>query len=406
MMTGGGSLDGGKLVRISVCMFSHLPKYILTHLAIQDNIPSKIWGQHDTPRFRLFNHLSQQRISSADMLACDDLLARSIFGQKTSKSMKRSWTLQTMMVGYVSNSSTESDILREFEQVKPELNRCLMESLDTDVILKMVKELSLRIIHKHLMTQFSEGVCTAVQWWVVYSILAIYIIYLKCHRQILSHTLPLLSGSAVALKVVELGGHRQLTVVTKRPLLEGELLYDLIGLMPTDSLTPHSHLSEIFPHSSQPAKHQARVLDGSIRFLNHSCHKFNAEVSGLIFWRTDVNADAQLIELQWIAIEGQLAFTVQTLKAISSGEEILVNYGKEYFDEQFPCKCATCSEDYNTAENAAPPSTQHLVLPTSESELHQGKGGGKGRHNKEYRIRQKAQQKIKKARRNDVEKLV
>lgn len=94
----------------------------------------------------------------------------------------------------------------------------------------------------------------------------------------MSYTLPLLSGSAVRLKVVELGGNRQLTVVAKRLLLKGEFIYDLIGLIPMDSVTQHSRLSEIFPHPCQPAIREERVLDGPIRFLNHSCHGYNVEV--------------------------------------------------------------------------------------------------------------------------------
>lgn len=102
--------------------------------------------------------------------------------------------------------------------------------------------------------------------------------YSKYHRQILSYALPLLSGSAVGLRVVEIGGDRQLTVVAKRPLRKGEFLYDLIGLIPMDSATRHTHLSEIFPHPCQPAIREARILDGPIRFLNHSCQGHNVEV--------------------------------------------------------------------------------------------------------------------------------
>lgn len=126
-------------------------------------MPSREWGQIDTPRFRLVDYLSRKQLSSADMLACNDLLARSIFGQKKSKHPKRTWTVQNMMVDYVSNPTTENDILQEFERVKPNLNRCFEEDLDIDVILQIAKELSVKILQKHMMI-LTEGIRSAVEW--------------------------------------------------------------------------------------------------------------------------------------------------------------------------------------------------------------------------------------------------
>lgn len=110
----------------------------------------------------MVNYLSKKRLSSEDMLACDDLLARSIFGQKKSKSPKRAWTLQTMMVGYISNPSAENEILQEFERVKPSLNRCFEKDLDTDIILQIADELSVKILRN--LTSCTEGIRNAVEW--------------------------------------------------------------------------------------------------------------------------------------------------------------------------------------------------------------------------------------------------
>lgn len=99
-------------------------------------------------------------------------------------------------------------------------------------------------------------------------------------RHVLAYTPPILYGSAVGFKSTKLGGLLQFSVVANRPLVENEIIYDLMGIMAIDGDAPHSHLSEITGHTSQPAAGQVRILDGAIRFINHSCQKFNCEVSG------------------------------------------------------------------------------------------------------------------------------
>jgi hypothetical protein len=75
-------------------------------------------------------------------------------------------------------------------------------------------------------------------------------------------------------------GERGFAIHARRAIQENEVIHELIGMMPLDNDTPHSRLSEITPH---PAHNQSaqdpRILFGPIRFINHLCLHFNAEVS-------------------------------------------------------------------------------------------------------------------------------
>jgi hypothetical protein len=69
-------------------------------------------------------------------------------------------------------------------------------------------------------------------------------------------------------------------------LVEHEVIYPLIGLMPVDARAEHSRLSEIHPHTSQVGQkakaEKPRILVGPLRFVNHACRSYNAEVSDLL----------------------------------------------------------------------------------------------------------------------------
>lgn len=77
-----------------------------------------------------------------------------------------------------------------------------------------------------------------------------------------------------------------------------------------------------------------------------------------------------------------------------------MNYGKDYFDEKHPCRCVTCSKKYGTANTHNNPIPEIPALPSTQDSIAQSsdsKNRRKGRHSKEYRIKQKAGQKTTKA---------
>ncbi len=70
------------------------------------------------------------------------------------------------------------------------------------------------------------------------------------------------------------------SIFARRDLEACEVLYELVGLIPEDTRASHSQLSEIMPHQSQVVNaRKGRILFGPIRFVNHDCITFNADVS-------------------------------------------------------------------------------------------------------------------------------
>ncbi len=78
------------------------------------------------------------------------------------------------------------------------------------------------------------------------------------------------------------------------------------------------------------------IIDGTVRsntarYINHSCRpNAKAYTSGLRVW-------------------------IWSLRAIKAGEEITINYGKEYFDDHIKpkeCKCKVCMTKREKAANA------------------------------------------------------
>ena len=69
-------------------------------------------------------------------------------------------------------------------------------------------------------------------------------------------------------------------VQATRAIGEGEYVYELSGLLSIDNNTPHTRLSESTPFGD--SSQDLRVLFGPIRFVNHQCINFNAEVRRII----------------------------------------------------------------------------------------------------------------------------
>jgi hypothetical protein len=75
-------------------------------------------------------------------------------------------------------------------------------------------------------------------------------------------------------------GHMGFGVRATKDIVKGEYVYELSGLLAIDNDTPHTHLSETTPFGD--SSQDVRVFFGPIRFVNHRCINFNAEVSLLI----------------------------------------------------------------------------------------------------------------------------
>lgn len=86
------------------------------------------------------------------------------------------------------------------------------------------------------------------------------------------------TSGAVALTKFSPGGSLQFGVIAKRPIMKGTYIYELMGIMASDTTAPHSRLSEIFPHPHQRKGLEPKILFGPARFANHDCKKSNIEV--------------------------------------------------------------------------------------------------------------------------------
>ncbi|KIJ93889.1 hypothetical protein K443DRAFT_134929 [Laccaria amethystina LaAM-08-1] len=82
-----------------------------------------------------------------------------------------------------------------------------------------------------------------------------------------------------------------------------------------DTRAEHSHLLEIHPHTSQVGQKSMTeklcILIGLLQFVNHASYSYNAEV-----------------------IDLRLAFVVQITRAIKLGDEVFLDYGDKYFEDQ------------------------------------------------------------------------
>lgn len=101
------------------------------------------------------------------------------------------------------------------------------------------------------------------------------------NRCLEAYNMVISPNSCIKLSTIVMGcnGERGFAIHARRSIQKNEVIYELIGMMPLDNNSPHSRLSEITPH---PAHNQSpqdlRILFGPIRFINHLCLHFNAEV--------------------------------------------------------------------------------------------------------------------------------
>ena len=99
---------------------------------------------------------------------------------------------------------------------------------------------------------------------------------LDIYRILAAYTTVILDSSDIKLRRI---GKTDFGVSAKRDFEPGEYIYELMGIMPIDSIALHSELSVITPHPVQGQKSERRVMTGPLRLLNHRCQLFNAQVS-------------------------------------------------------------------------------------------------------------------------------
>ena len=106
---------------------------------------------------------------------------------------------------------------------------------------------------------------------------------LDIYRILAAYTTIILDSSDVKLLRI---GKTDFGVSAKRDFEPGEYIYELMGIMPIDSITLHSKLSVITPHPTHGQKSQWLAITGPLHLLKHRCQLFNAQVSSDIYFLT------------------------------------------------------------------------------------------------------------------------
>ncbi|EDR01622.1 uncharacterized protein LACBIDRAFT_310701 [Laccaria bicolor S238N-H82] len=249
------------------------------------------WGETDTAVYQISKYLSSSRITSKVIIDVDVWLVQSICQQYREKKPSKVHRIEHVHPDpdFKLDLDMAEAIWTIFEGLKNMLEKCSQSNA-----ISFGKDMEKAIKRDHPGLVESHEHANAIWWWVR--------LKKRCFGD----------GS---------GGF---AIFATRDLVEGEILYPLMGLMASDSRAEHSRLSEIHPHPSQvkleKGRMDPRVLVGPLRFINHTCHSFNAE---------------------FVAIRSALAFVVQTNKLIKFHDEVFVDYGKDYFEDIEKCRAGT-----------------------------------------------------------------
>lgn len=271
--------------------------------------PHTEWGATATDEYEVADYLSTFKLDSDKVVEIDSWLITSIFQQQKRKKASRTHHVQQLHpdAAFKLDSATAKGLQTIFEKNKGTLVHCnFQNAIDFG-----------KTMHKEIKAAYPELVASRAHALVI-TWCSIAYGYIVSNPE---------SGVRLRVRLFAGGNERGFSITSTRDLVQHEVLYSLMGLMPDDAKAEHSRLSEIEPHPSQlhnkANAEKPRILIGPIRFINHACRSYNAE---------------------YVAVKSKLAFVVQTTKAIKSGEEIFVNYGDTYF-EDLPggrCPCRDC----------------------------------------------------------------
>ncbi|KAJ7928672.1 hypothetical protein B0H13DRAFT_2311289 [Mycena leptocephala] len=153
--------------------------------------------------------------------------------------------------------------------------------------------------------------------------------------------------SPMKLKVLPLGitAEPGFGVVARRAFSTGEYIFELIGLLTTDYVEEHTALSTItYP------RHQTRhIFWGPIRMVNHDCSP----------------------NFQYVEVTGQRAMVACALRNIQIGEELVFDYGRDFWEGSCPCKTCNMAQSATllVAQQQTPITAVPIVSATEVEQL-------------------------------------
>ncbi|KAF8698407.1 hypothetical protein AX14_001133 [Amanita brunnescens Koide BX004] len=270
-----------------------------------------------TPAIRLGDRLSKACLSSKDITAVDHMIFFGLFGSRLHEPMAIAQGLSTnkLAIEYIRKWRPEEVVGKgSNKQEKWEWSRC-----NDDDFLRFV-----RFMVKDLIVQYPQTApYTGAMKWSLEAYLAIILPSSPLKMKKITYR----DANVVGKEGNDDTGRKyHFGLVAKCPLPSGVFIHQLIGLMASDASTPHSRLSEIHPHPDNLGPREPRILVGPGRLLNHCC---------------SIRGSKNQPNVAWCALTDRHAYCVYTLKAIKEQEELLIDYGSDYFDGK--CPCPACS---------------------------------------------------------------
>ncbi|KAJ7149004.1 hypothetical protein C8R43DRAFT_952248 [Mycena crocata] len=290
--------------------------------------PALEWTGGSHIRFKTAEFLTFGKFPASLCILVDDIAVRGLYSQITRKSAARKHDVLQLSLKPVINGPTTDKIRDLFEARKATLFKPEQTFVELrDGIENMVLEIwsATRKDWRLERPQFD-----AFRW--------------AFH----AYSMLVAPWSPVSLTVSPPGVYcrRGFGIVADRDLFENEYLWELAGMLSSDYTDQHTGLS-VVPHPDAK-KNTLHILFGPIRLINHDCIP-----------------NAEFVHLE---CGDKLAFTVQTNRAISAGEEILVRYGESYeLGSEFggPCPCRSCRAKLCSSV-AAPVANQGQVINEDE----------------------------------------
>ncbi|KAF8970779.1 hypothetical protein BDZ97DRAFT_1651914 [Flammula alnicola] len=260
------------------------------------------------------DRLKMPMFPSKTVIAVDSIVICSLYGQLPRKRDPHQHEIQTLATEFELDLKTKTSLYDIFEGGKKNL-----DFNNPDKYMETARKMAAAMFRESsLLKRAGSDSASVIEWCIA------------------AYAMIINPESTVKLSVIALGPERitGFAIHANRMIKKGEQIYELVGLMPKDNKTKHSELSCVKPNPSQNQSPRVeRVLFGPIRFINHVCEIPNAE---------------------YIAITDTSAFSVAALRDIAAGEEILVDYGKDWFsDEVDGCPCMRCKPEESSGKRKA-----------------------------------------------------
>ncbi|KAJ7633883.1 hypothetical protein DFH06DRAFT_687537 [Mycena polygramma] len=242
---------------------------------LSPHVPAYDWGHGSEIRFKWAEVLTKGKFSTTHAIRADDIIVQGLFAQLNVQKHSRPHEPEQMSLDAQITAGDIENIRELFESAKPHL---LKQSQTLKELLRQTDLLATQI------SMSLRAYCILLAPW-----------------------------STVQLRIVTMRttqGHG-FGIVAAKELQKGEYIYELCGSLSTDFHEQHSNLSV----TTSPTRKTPHVLFGPLRLVNHRC-KSNAE---------------------YVAVKGCRMMIAAATKKICAGEEIVVDYGVDFFDNLCPC---------------------------------------------------------------------